>query len=179
VGGASKVRADDAADPFAPVDEAVAAGDADRAIVLLSAAVRNLTARDERRQAAMACVRLGDVFANILGNKVAARPWFGRAERLVEVEPPCIEQGYVAVAWMGCDVDDPAELIDRAQLALDRARRFGDVNLEVKALADGGLAHVRAGRIAEGMEMLDEAMALACGRSTTDLDLLGRAACSL
>jgi hypothetical protein len=120
--------------------------------------------------------RLGDVLANMLGNKIAARPWFVRAERLVEDEPPCIELGYVAVALMGCDVDDPAELIDRAELALDRARRFGDLNLEVKPLADGGLAHVQAGRIAEGMAMLDEAMALACGRSTTDL--LGRAACS-
>ncbi len=170
--------ADDVADVFAPVDEAVAAGDADRAIVLLSAAVRDLTERGERRRAAMACARLGDVFASMLGNKVAARPWLVRAERLVEDEPPCIEQGYVAVASMGCDVDDPAELIGRAELALDRARRFGDVDLEVKALADGGLAHVEAGRVAEGMAMLDEAMALACGRSATDVDLLGRAACS-
>jgi len=31
VGGASKVEADDPADDFAPVEEAVAAGDADRA----------------------------------------------------------------------------------------------------------------------------------------------------
>jgi tetratricopeptide (TPR) repeat protein len=178
VGGASKVGADEAADVFAPVDEAVAAGDADRAIVLLSAAVRDQTDRGDRRRAAMACARLGDVFASMLGNKVAARPWFVRAERLVEDEPPCIEQGYVAIASMGCDVDDPAELIARAELALDRARRFGDVDLEVKALADGGLAHVEAGRVVDGMAMLDEAMALACGRSGTDLDLLGRAACS-
>ena len=46
---------------------------------------------------------------------------------------------------MGCDVDDPAVLLERAELALDRARRFGDVDLEIKALADGGLAHVQAG----------------------------------
>ncbi len=160
------------------VEEAVAAGDADRAVVLLSAAVRHLTGRGERRRAAIACARLGDVFANMLGNKVAARPWFARAERLVEHEPPCVEQGYVAIAMMGCDVDDPAELVDRAELALDRARRFDDVNLEVKALADGGLAQVQAGRVAEGMAMLDEAMALACGPGNTDLDVLGRAACS-
>ena len=69
----------------------------------------------------------------------------------------------MAVAAMGCDVDDPAELLAEAELALDRARRFGDVNLETKALADAGLAHVQAGRVAEGMALLDEAMALACG----------------
>ena len=58
----------------------------------------------------------------------------------------------------------PSVLVERAELALDRARRFGDVDLEVKALADGGLAHVQAGRVAEGMAMLDEAMALATRR---------------
>ena len=51
---------------------------------------------------------------------------------------------------MGCDVDDPAELLAAAELALDRARRFGDVNLETKALADAGLAHVQAGRVGRG-----------------------------
>ena len=111
----------------------------------------------------MACVRLGDVFANAMGNLTAGRAWFARARRLVEDQPPCLEQGWVAVAAMGCDVDDPAELLAAAELALDRARRFGDVNLETKALADGGLAHVQAGRVAEGMALLDEAMALACG----------------
>ncbi len=64
---------------------------------------------------------------------------------------------------MGCDVNDPAALLAAAELALDRARRFGDVNLETKALADAGLAHVQAGRVDEGMALLDEAMALACG----------------
>jgi hypothetical protein len=69
----------------------------------------------------------------------------------------------VAIAAMGCDVDDPAALLAGAELALDRARRFGDVNLETKALADAGLAHVQAGRVDTGMALLDEAMALACG----------------
>src|SRR5690606_29226868 len=64
-----------------------------------------------------------------------------------------------------------------AELALDRARRFGDVNLEAKALADGGLAHVQAGRVAVGMTMLDEAMALVCGPGD-DIDTAGKSVCS-
>ena len=80
----------------------------------------------------------------------AGTTWFVRARRLIEDEPPCLEQGWVAVAAMGCDVDDPAELLAAAELALDRARRFGDVNLETKALADAGLAHVQAGRVGRG-----------------------------
>ncbi len=156
----------------------MAAGDVDAAVAHLSAAVRELTAAGDGRQAAMTCVRLGNVFAEMLGNRVAARPWFTRAIRLVEHEPPCLEQGYAAVAPLGCDVDDPTVLMDRAALALDRARRFGDVDLEVKALADGGLAHVQAGRVTEGMAMTDEAMALACGGDTNDAGVIGRSVCS-
>jgi hypothetical protein len=117
-------------------DEAFTRFDVDAVVAHLSAAVRAFTAADERCRAAMACARLGDVFANGLGNQTAARAWFARARRLVEDQPPCLEQGWVAVAAMGCDVDDPDQLLAAAELALDRARRFGDVNLETKALAD-------------------------------------------
>ena len=144
-------------------DEAIARADVEDAVAHLSAAIRGFTAADDNCRAAMACVRLGDTLANAMGNLTASRAWFTRARRLVEREPPCLEQGWVAVAAMGCDVDDPAELLAAAELALDRARRFGDVNLETKALADAGLAHVQAGRVTEGMALLDEAMALACG----------------
>ncbi|MEZ5298448.1 MAG: tetratricopeptide repeat protein [Ilumatobacteraceae bacterium] len=105
------------------------------------------------------------------------RAWFTRARRLVADLPDCPEQGWVAVAALGCDVDDPAELLDSAELALDRARRFGDVNLETKALADAGLAHVQLGSIATGMGLLDEAMALACGPAD-DEDTAAKSVCS-
>ena len=135
---------------LAMADEALARLDVEAAVAHLSAAVRRLTADRDVPGRAMACVRLGDVLANVMGNPTAGRAWFARARRLVEDEPPCIEQGWVAVAAMGCDVDDPAELLAAAELALDRARRFGDVNLETKALADAGLAHVQAGRVGRG-----------------------------
>ncbi|HEX2063046.1 MAG TPA: hypothetical protein VHE80_01355, partial [Acidimicrobiales bacterium] len=162
---------------MASADEAFARFDFEGAVDHLSAAIRGFTAAGDRCRAAMACVRLGDTLASYVGNVTAARAWFTRARRLVEEEPPCLEQGWVAVAAMGCDVDDPAELLAAAELALDRARRFGDVNLETKALADAGLAHVQAGRVAEGMALLDEAMALACGPAD-DLDAAGRSVCS-
>ena len=157
--------------------KALEAFDAQAAAGHLSAAIRAFTAAGDRRRAALVCARLGDLYANAMGNVTAARAWFVRATRLIEDEPPCIEQGWVAVAAMGCDVDDPAVLLERAQLALDRARQFGDVNLETKALADAGLARVQAGRVAEGMAMLDEAMALACGPAD-DLDRSGKSVCS-
>ncbi|HJV09705.1 MAG TPA: hypothetical protein VJ653_08485, partial [Acidimicrobiales bacterium] len=140
--------------------------------------MRLQTAAGDNRQAAMTCAQISVLYSARLANKVAARPWHARAMRLVEGEPPCIEQGYVALAGLGCDVDDPALLTTRAELALDRARRFGDIDLEMKALADLGLAHVRAGRVAEGMAMVDEAMALACSGGTSDLFLIGKSVCS-
>ena len=170
----------DAPDPARSMqlaEDAFARFDLDGVIAHLSAAVRGFTAADEPRQAAMACVRLGDVIANGLGNLTAGRAWFVRATRLVADLEPCIEQGWVAVAAMGCDVGDPEQLLSCAELALDRARRFGDLNLETKALADGGLAHVQAGRFDVGFAMLDEAMALACGPAD-DGDAAAKSACS-
>lgn len=168
---------DDAARQVKLADDALKAFDAEGAVAHLSAAIRTLTAEGDCRQAALVCARLGDLHAHALRNATAARAWFLRATRLIENEPPCIEQGWVAIAAMGCDVDDPAVLLGRAELALARARQFGDVNLETKALADAGLANVQAGRLAEGMAMLDEAMALACGPAD-NLAAVGKSVCS-
>ena len=151
--------------------------DVEGAVTHLSAAIRGLSAGGDVRRAAMACVDLGDVLANGMGNSTAARAWFARAAAMVEDLEPCVEQGWVAVAAMGCDVGDPDRLLACAELALDRARRFGDIDLETKALADGGLAHVQAGRVEQGMAMLDEAMALACGPAD-DQEVAGKSACS-
>lgn len=172
------VHADgDATRQLEAADEALGRFDLDAVVAHLSAAIRSFTAAGEPRQAAMACVRLGDALANGMGNLTAGRAWFTRAARLVADEDPCLEQGWVAVAAMGCDVGDPDELLACAELALDRARRFGDLNLETKALADGGLAHVQAGRVDEGFAMLDEAMALACGPAD-DGTTAAKSACS-
>lgn len=162
---------------LASADAALSRLDAEAAVAHLSTAVRGFTASGETCRAAMACARLGDTYANALGNLIAARAWFARARRIVADEPPCIEQGWVAVAAMGCDVDDPVVLLEAAELALDRARRFRNVNLETKALADAGLAHVQAGRLEEGMALLDEAMALACGPAD-DTGVAAKSVCS-
>ncbi|HUQ38997.1 MAG TPA: hypothetical protein VM030_02500 [Acidimicrobiales bacterium] len=168
---------DDATRAIGLADQAFARFDVEAMITHLSAAIRGFTAAGEPCQAAIACVRLGQAMTNFLGNQTAGRAWFARATRLVEDLPPCLEQGWVALAAMGCDVDDPAVLLAHAEFALDRARLFGDLNLETKALADAGLAHVQAGRVALGMGLLDEAMALACGPAD-DADAAARSVCS-
>src|SRR4051794_2722516 len=175
--GMTAVETGDAELALERAQVALARFEIDATVAHLSAAVRGFTAAGNCRRAAMAGVQLGDVMANAMGNFTAGRAWFTRARRLVEDEPPCLEQGWAAVAAMGCEVDDPAELLAAAELALDRARRFGDVNLETKALADAGLAHVQSGRLAEGMALLDEAMALACGPAD-DVNSAAKSVCS-
>jgi tetratricopeptide (TPR) repeat protein len=155
--------------------EAFGRGDLDGVIAHLSAAIRGFTDLGLPRQAALASARMGDVMTT-LGQPTAARVWIRRAERLVADLEPCIEQGWVALMLVGCEVDDPAVLLARAERALDLARRFGDLDLEAKALADGGLAHVQAGRVAQGMAMLDEAMALAA--VVQQPDVAGKSICS-
>ena len=158
-------------------DEAMARFDVEGLLTHLSTAVRAFSAGEDRTRAAMACVRLGDVLANMLDNLTAGRAWFARARRLLEDQPPCVEQGWAALGVIGCVAEDPDELLAAAELALDLARRFGDINLETRALADAGLAHVEAGRVAVGMALLDEAMALACGPAD-GIDATSKSICS-
>lgn len=127
----------------------------------LEAAVRRFEQDGNRPRAALAASALGRLYADLSGNPVVARGWFRRADRLIAEETaPCVEEGWVAVACIGCGVLDPSELLAKADLALDLARRFANVDLEAKAMADRGLALVRLGRVAEGLKDLDEAMAL-------------------
>jgi len=101
-------------------DAAMVALDADTAVTHLSAAISAFTAARRRREAALACARLGGLFGDFLGNPTAARAWYVRATRMIENEPPCIEQGWVAIASLGCDVDDPELLLANAELAHGR-----------------------------------------------------------
>ena len=113
----------------------------------------------------------------MLGNLTAGRAWFARAggsSRRAAVRRAGLGRG----GRDGLRRRRPGTSCSpAADLALDRARRFGDVNLETKALADGGLAHVQAGRVAEGMALLDEAMALACGPAD-DAERAAKSVCS-
>ena len=144
----------------------------------LTLAVQEFTEAGQPRRAAVAAARMGFQFSGVAANKVAARPWFARAWRLLDGEGPCLERGWVAITEVGCNVDDPAELLGNADLALETARQFGDVTLEAKALADGGLALVEQGRVEEGMSRIDEALSLVTSGVVQDPLFGGLTVCS-
>jgi len=132
----------------------------DTALNLLERSFLALRAARRNRAAALVAVSLGRVHFDGRGDQLAGRGWLSRAHSLVEKEEPCVEQGWVELGLVGCSIADAGELDGSARLAIDLARLHGDSDLECKALADGGLARVSLGRVAEGLAELDEAMTM-------------------
>ena len=136
-------------------------GELEQARGHLEAAIHDFTESDRPCRAALAATWLGVLYLDGFGNRIAARAMLARARQLLAGREPCIEEGWAALTRIGCGVADADELLRCAELALDRARRFGDTALEARALADAGLAFVRIGQIERGNAMVDEAMAMA------------------
>ncbi|MFN2581150.1 MAG: LuxR C-terminal-related transcriptional regulator [Candidatus Dormibacteria bacterium] len=119
-----------------------------------------LRERGDVRKAALVAMSLGRLHHDGIGDQPVGNGWLARAVSLVEAEAPCVEQGWALVPLVGCNVADTERLRINADRALDIARRFGDVELECKALADSGLALVSLGHIREGMARLDQALVM-------------------
>jgi ATP/maltotriose-dependent transcriptional regulator MalT len=87
--------------------------------------------------------------------------WLGRAQRLVEREAvDCVERGYLLMPLafrreMEGEIEAAAATAGEAAAV---AERFGDRELLALALHVKGHVLVRAGRVAEGLALLDEAM---------------------
>lgn len=113
----------------------------------------------------------------IAGRLSAARGWLARADRALDGKM-CEGRGWVAVerARQATTVD---ECTAKAQLAMDIARDTGADDLEVFALSLLGQAYVRAGRVADGMELLEEAMAAASAGRVRNVHTLAEAYCNL
>jgi len=90
-----------------------------------------------------------------------ATGWLGRAQRLLERHGgECVEQGYMLlpVAFeheLSGDLDGAAAT---AAAAVEIGERFGDRDLFALAIHQQGTVVTKAGRIAEGLRLLDEAM---------------------
>ena len=85
-----------------------------------------------------------------------------RTERHMKGRSDCVELGYLALlhAAIGRFTGDAGTAIERAERAIAIGQRYGDANLVGMSIHLEGLALIDVGRIAEGMAMLDEAMAL-------------------
>lgn len=134
--------------------------DFDAARVNGEIAYRDFRRRGLRRRAAVAAAAVGRIHFEGLNNQPAARGWFARGRTMLADEGDCVERGWVELGLVGCSVPDVSALAEKAAAAVELARRFDDSDLECKALADQGLALVSMGQTDEGMELIDEAMAI-------------------
>ncbi len=134
--------------------------DFDAGLATAQAAYRGLRHQGRKRRAALAAAAVGRIYFEGLNNQVAARGWFARGRTMLADEGDCVERGWVELGLVGCSVTDVGALATKAAEAVKLARKFDDLDLECKALADQGLALVTLGRGAEGMELIDEAMAI-------------------
>ncbi|MHB8509292.1 MAG: helix-turn-helix transcriptional regulator [Candidatus Dormibacteria bacterium] len=114
-----------------------------------------------------------------IGEYAAAQGWEGRGKRLLEEVGACAEEGYLALARVGCNVADPSQLEASAELALNVARQFSDRMLETRALGDKGLALVSQGRVEEGLALLDEAVVTVVAGEVTNPGFIGKIMCAM
>jgi DNA-binding CsgD family transcriptional regulator/Tfp pilus assembly protein PilF len=129
--------------------------------------------------AARVAIELAELHADTLGNRAAANGWVNRARRLLEPVGPCPEWGHLELAFMACERPDVDELLASAERALAIAAEFGDVALEVRALADSGLALVTQGRLQEGFDRLDAALAAIAAGEVQDVAVVGKSFCAM
>jgi DNA-binding CsgD family transcriptional regulator len=112
------------------------------------------------------------------GNWSVASGWMGRAQSLLEGVEECAAHG-----WLILDgavfTRDAKEREQCAASALTIARRFGDADLEFEAIALLGETKVATGRVAEGMQLLDEAMAAVTAGEVAAHGAMGEICCRL
>ena len=112
------------------------------------------------------------------GNFAVASGWMGRAQSLLEGVEECASHG-----WLILDgavfTRDAKEREQCAASALTIARRFGDADLEFEAIALLGETKVATGRLAEGMQLLDQAMAAVTAGEVAAHGAMGEICCRL
>lgn len=87
--------------------------------------------------------------------------WLGRAQRLLEEDgTDSVERGYMLLPrmFMTLEAGDPEGAIATGAAAAEVARRFGDRDLLVLATHAQGQFLIEAGRVRDGLGLLDEAM---------------------
>jgi DNA-binding CsgD family transcriptional regulator/tetratricopeptide (TPR) repeat protein len=117
------------------------------------------------RQAASAATTIA-VSLFLRGDDVAGSGWMSRAQRILRDQPECPEHGYVRylleveAALGGGDLN---AVTSSAREVQEIGRRQDDPNLVALGTLGEGRALIRQGRVADGSELLDEAMVAVLG----------------
>jgi DNA-binding CsgD family transcriptional regulator len=153
-------------------------GEHQEAIELKERAFAAYRRQDKRAEAADVARWLAFLYGAVRGNRAAANGWMAWAERLLEGAEGTLEYGRLALdraPW----TDDAAERERHATTALEIGRVLGDRDLEFSAQALLGHAYVLSGRVAEGMSLIDEAMAAVSAGEVGAIESIGEIYCRL
>jgi ATP/maltotriose-dependent transcriptional regulator MalT len=132
----------------------------------------------ELARAARVALWLSREYALAFGNDAASRGWLARAERLLQDVAPGAEQGWLDLTRSE-GVRDAATAASLASAALSVAHATGDTDLELRALAQLGLAEVTLGETDRGLARLDEAMAAVTSGEPATLETFADICCTL
>jgi DNA-binding SARP family transcriptional activator len=122
-----------------------------------------IEAGDRRRAAVVAVVLCLHHAARL--HLAVAGGWFHRAQRLLEDEPECPEQGFLAwaAAMFSIGAGDLRAGLDHSRRAFDVGRRLGVADLQAVGLTFQGWVLVHQGQPVRGLELMDEGMTWAVG----------------
>jgi DNA-binding CsgD family transcriptional regulator/uncharacterized protein HemY len=147
----------------------------DAAITQIELAYASFRERGETARAAGLALWLAREYQAVRGNAAASNGWFARAEGLLDGEPTA---GFGWLILTRAERSDDTERMRAfAEEARVIAKRDGDVDLEVAALARLGYAEVASGAVQRGTDQLDEAMAAATGGEVRSLEVIGDVTC--
>ena len=152
--------------------------ESEQAVVSRERAYSGFRRDGELARAARIALWLSREYALVWGNEAAANGWLARAERLLADVAPQAERGWLELARAE-RARRAAEASRLAASALDVAVETGDVDLELRALAQLGLSEVSLGEVDSGLARLDEAMAAATGGETPTLETFADVCCTL
>jgi hypothetical protein len=164
--------------PLAAGYEALAAGHWEQARDAFATAVAGFRRDGELARAARVALWLAREYALAFGNDAAAQGWLARAERLLHDVAPGAEQGWLLLARSERS-RDPLKSAALAGRALGVAKSANDIDLELRSLAQLGLAEVSSGHVDRGLAHLDEAMAAATAGEATSLETFADVCCTL
>jgi DNA-binding CsgD family transcriptional regulator len=153
--------------------------DANAALVAHEQGYRLARAAGDPVTAARLAVQLGYDAYSFRG-PAEAHGWVERATMLIEGHPPSVAAATIPVmrAHLALLADhDPDRALQLCEDGLVLARTVEAVDVEMLALALGGLARVSGGKIKDGMRRLDAATAAALGGEMVDADAIETVCC--
>jgi DNA-binding NarL/FixJ family response regulator len=152
-------------------------GDASGCLATMERAYTLYREAGANAEAAYLSIGLAAVQLKSMGNRAACNGWVATAARIIEQSGLDMLHGWV-LCMRATASPDAAEAERLAAEAIGRARQYGDRDLELCAMSELGKAMVDLGREAEGMALIDEAMAAAMGGESR-LDTVVQACCSM